>query len=351
MPPKQPAKIRLGRLQQIAPVDFWQEEADFIRWLAEAETLQMLSEALGLDLEPVNFQEAAFLTGEVAGLRCRDRTSQHPVVLVGQLQTTDDAHLGRLITEVSQDAPVAVWIASEIAPEHQAALAWLNRLGDADTWVAGVVVELWKIGKDAAANFKPIVYPEHWTIVDAETEAEAEAEPEPEPEPLSETQQENLDFWNQLCERLERRGSIVKAGAPVIESAMGFAIARAGFRLYAVIDREHHSLHSELLLSGEDAHPHFYLLAQEQDLIVKAIDLPLVWDDSDPKTCSIYCTLPETDINDRSRWKDYQQWLCDCLERFYEAFSGRIKQLDATDYQPLPDYGLNPLPNSLILPS
>jgi hypothetical protein len=80
------------------------------------------------------------------------------------------------------------------------------------------------------------------------------------------------------------------------------------------------------------------------------LNLPLVWDDSDPKTCSIYCTLVEVDISDRSRWPEYQAWLCGCLERFYEAFSERIKRLDASDYQPLPDYGMNPLPNSLILP-
>ena len=57
---------------------------------------------------------------------------------------------------------------------------------------------------------------------------------------------------------------------------MGFAIARADFRLYAILDRDHRSLHTELLLSGVDAHPHFYLLAHERALVEDEIGYPLI---------------------------------------------------------------------------
>lgn len=347
--PKQPARPRLGRLEQIQPVDFWPQAADFIQWLEEGDTLELLGEALGLELELSSVGEADLESPPAGSLHCREKDQNQQVLILPQLGIADSALLGQAVAQAAQAMPIIVWVATEFSDQYQSALRWLNQVGSPECQFLGVAVEVWKIGRDAAAQFTPVVLPDGWA---GESFGDApELEPEPEPEPLTETQQENLEFWTQLCERLERRGSIVKAGAPVTESAMGFAIARADFRLYGAIDREHHSLHTELLLSGEDAHPHFYLLAQEQDRIVDELNLPLVWDDSDPKTCSIYCTLPEVEVDDRDRWKDYQNWLCDCLERFYETFSGRIKRLDATDYQPLPDYGFNPLPNSLILPS
>jgi hypothetical protein len=177
------------------------------------------------------------------------------------------------------------------------------------------------------------------------------AEANPEPEPLTALQQENLDFWSGLSDLMDRQGSLVKPGAPTAEATMGFAIARAGFRLNAILDRDHHSLYTELLLSGVDAHPHFYLLAHERELIANEIGLPLVWDDSGEHTCVIASTLAEVDLGDRSRWPDYQAWFCDSLERFYEAFFDRIKQLDAAGYHPLPHRAPTPLTNALVLPS
>ncbi|PSN18953.1 DUF4268 domain-containing protein [filamentous cyanobacterium CCP5] len=355
--PKQPARPRLRRLEQIQPVDFWQEQADFIRWMADADTLQLLGEALGFELrlaDGVDLEQAIADQGEA--LYCQDMEQDQAVLIVPQLQPHQAAaYLGQVVTGAAAGLPIVVWVASDFSAQHQQTLAWLNQVGRPTSRFWAIAVDVWKIGKDAAANFTLVVQPKTLngasTPTDADLDFEPESELEPEPEPLTETQEENLAFWNQLCERLERRGSIIKAGAPVTDSAMGFAIARADFRLYGVIDREHQSFHAELLLSGEDAHPHFYLLAQEQDRITAAIGLPLVWDDSDPKTCSIYCTLTDVDVGDCDRWKGYQNWLCDCLERFYETFSDRIKRLDAADYRPMPDYGVNPLPNSLILPS
>ena len=157
--------------------------------------------------------------------------------------------------------------------------------------------------------------------------------------------------WTGLCQQLDLRGSVIKPGAPTPEVSMGFAIARADFRLYAILDRDHGSLHTELLMSGVDAHPHFYLLAHEQALVEDEIGYSLIWDDSEDHTCAIACNLPEVDIANREQWKAYQIWFCDRLEQLYEVFYDRIKHLDAATYQPLPDYGAEPLANSFMLPA
>jgi len=358
MPPKKSSKPILGRLEKLEPTVYWHEDAEIIPWLSEPENLTLLGEALGLQLA---LEVATDLNGDEddappLALFCQEGGSNARVMIEPQLGATDDLHLGQLLTRAAQaQVDGVIWVVAHLTPNHQQALTWLNQITTARQWFCGVELELWRIGKTAmAAKFNPSIQPTKAAAAglgEAEGAAPPEAE-DPAEEPLTEAQLQNLEFWTGFCQHLDRRGSIVKPGVPPHHSAMGFAIGRAGFRLYASIDREHQTLHAELLLSGEDAQPHFYLLATEQDAIATEMGYPLVWDDqADHKACAIYCTLSEVDIDCRDHWQDYYQWLCDCLEGLHQVFAERIKYLDAMDYQPLPDYGFNPLPNSLILPN
>ncbi|ASC69136.1 hypothetical protein XM38_000620 [Halomicronema hongdechloris C2206] len=360
MPPKKSSKPTLGRLEKLDPTVYWHEDAEIVPWLSEPENLRLLGEALGLQLAPMpdadpNGDEDA---AHPRALLCQERVTGARVVIEPQLGTADDLHLGQLLTRAAQwQVDGVIWVVASLTAAHQQTLAWLNQVTTARQWFCGVELELWRIGKTAmAAKCNPVIQPTEASAAFLEGpeggEPVAAEKLEKEPEPLTEGQLQNLEFWTGLCQHLDRRGSIVKPGAPPHHSAMGFAIGRAGFRLYASVDREHQTLHAELLLSGEDAQPHFYLLATEQDAIAAEMGYPLVWDDqADHKACAIYCTLTEVDLDNRDQWPDYYHWLCDCLEGLHEVFAERIKHLNATDYQPLPEYGFNPLPNSLILPN
>ena len=364
MRPKQSAKPKLGRLEKINPADYWQSAADFQQWLAEVDNLELLSDALGLVLSPLIgdavSDDASGDNPETApdyGL-FQDAEADQVVLVAAYPGATETHQLGDLITEAAlAEAATVVWVAAEFTAEHQKALDWLNQLGQDQAAFLGVEVELWCIGKNAmAVNFNPL----QDDLGEAEdTAAEgnspnqesAPANIEPEPEPLTESQQANLDFWAGLCEQMDRLGSLVKPGIPIPETTMGFAIARAGFRLNAILDFDHRSLYTELLLSDTDAHAHFYLLAYEREQIADEMGLPLIWDDSSEQTCVIACTLGEVDLANRERWPDYQAWFCDCLERFYEVFFERIKHLDANGYHAMPRQRAEPLTDTLILPA
>ncbi|NJL48883.1 MAG: DUF4268 domain-containing protein [Leptolyngbyaceae cyanobacterium SM2_5_2] len=353
MRPKRTDKPKLGRLEQLHPEDYWPNAAEFQHWLAEADNLELLSEAVGMTLSP---HEPVFAETEEVDYGLFEVPDREDLVLVmAQPGPSEAAHLGDLITWAAQEqVSTVVWVAAEFAEDHIQTLTWLNQLGAGMVQFLGMDVELWRIGKNAmAVNFKPVHPITEEASEDAVAEAESPiAEPVvPEPEPLTALQQENLDFWSGLSDLMDRQGSLVKPGAPTPAATMGFAIARAGFRLNAILDREHGSLYTELLLSGVDAHPHFYLLAHERELIADDIGLPLIWDDSSEHTCVIASTLAEVDLADRDCWPNYQVWFCDCLERFYEAFFERIKQLDAAGYHPLPHRNTEPLTNALVLPS
>lgn len=349
MRPKQSAKPKLGRLEKIQPADYWQNATDFQHWLAEADNLELLNEALGVALQPFEADDGESERNDYGLFQTAEGDDLVLVAAQPGIMTASD--LGHVITwAAAERVSTVVWVAACLSDEQRQTLTWLHQMGPADFW--GVEVELWRIGQNAMAVNFTLVCPE---TDEAEAEAAPEepvaAEPEPEPEPLTELQQENIDFWTGLCDRLDRLGSLVKPGNPTPETTMGFAIARAGFRLNAILDRDHQSLYTELLLSGIDAHPHFYLLAHERELIADEIGLPLIWDDAGEHTCVIASALAAVDLADRDRWPDYQAWFCDCLERFYEVFFERIKQLDANGYHALPRRPIEPLTDALILPA
>lgn len=349
--PKRSAKPKLGRLEKLDPTDYWQTQADFQQWLTEPETLELLSEAAGLDLVP---PETAATQVEPGYILLVEAESEALVLVAASLGSPEATDLGPLLAGAADaDAAVVIWVAPDFSSEVSLTVDWLDQTSRVT--FLGLAVELWSIGKAAmAANFMPTCGAVDDGDGDAASGAEdldPESPSEPEPEPLTELQQENLAFWSGLGDRMDRQGSLVKPGSPSTEATMGFAIARAGFRLNAILDRAHSSLYTELLLSGIDAQPHFHLLAQEREAIADEIGLPLIWDGTGDQACMVASTLAEVDLGDRDRWPDYQAWFCDCLERFYETFSGRIKQLDATGYQPLPRKRTADLTNTLVLPA
>lgn len=352
------AKPNLGRLEKIDLALYWQTEAsDFIPWLTQSDNLKLLAESVGMDLEVV--LDAAQAEELQSDLLCRDIKTGGWVLIGNQLSPSDEKHLGRLLTYAADiDASAVVWIASQFSLEHRSTLDWLNRITQSAIQFFGLELELWRIGEAAmAARFNRVTQVKQTPFVDHGPETVEEsvpAQPQPlieKPEPLSETQQQNLDFWTELCNQLERRGSIVKAGTPVIDARINFAIGRAGFRLYASLDREAACLDTGLSYAGVDTHAYFNLLLEQHDAIEIQMGLPMDWsNDSGGQDFAVYTTLLEIDLN-ALNWSAYLDWVCDCLERLHNTFSERIKALRASDFRPMPSYSLNSLPNALILPN
>jgi Domain of unknown function (DUF4268) len=405
MPSEQPTKPNLGRLEKIDVSQYWStDESEFTRWLAEDDNIQLLGDSVGIDLEIV--LDARKVEELQSDLLCRDVSTQGWVLIGNQLKPTDEAYLGRLLTYAADvDASAIVWISSQFLPEHRAVFDWLNQTTQSSAKFFGLEIELWRIDHSAmAAKFNlvttsaeprpeasegPLPAPSlqeaalpsfqtdpedeelqapelpATTFEDAlETTSEdllptepaaelvAEVVEEPVVEPLSEIEQQNLNFWISLCDRLEQRGSIVKPSEPVTGNRIGFAIGRAGFRLYGAVDRLRDCVQVGLRLFDEDAQAYFGLLLQRQDLVEAEVETSLTWDNTtDAPNCSIYKMLPNVDLDEQERWSDYIDWFCEGLEQFHDTFSERVKVLNATDYRkPFGDRD-DLFQDSLVLPS
>lgn len=138
--------MKLARLEKVELRNQWKDEAkDFTPWLAEVENIELLGEAIGMELEVIAKEEK--VGSFSADILCKDIVTNRNVVIENQLEQTDHSHLGQVITYCAGlQASTFIWIASQIREEHRAAVDWLNAITDESYNFFAIEVQLFKIG-------------------------------------------------------------------------------------------------------------------------------------------------------------------------------------------------------------
>lgn len=114
-------KPTLARLERVSLRNVWKHEAgEFTPWLAQDENPQRLAEAL--DLPELNLDAIEHPVGDFrVDILCSDETG--PVIIENQLERTNHAHLGQILTYAAGvGAKKVVWVAESFRPEHVAEL-------------------------------------------------------------------------------------------------------------------------------------------------------------------------------------------------------------------------------------
>ena len=137
------------------------EAADFTPWLLQ--NVDVLRDALGgleLELERNEHPVGSFSLDLIG----RDLTNDVPLIVENQLESSNHAHLGQLLTYTAgTDAGTIVWITKALREEHSAALAWLNEQTGEEIRFFGVVVKALRIGGSAPAPWlELVVKPNDW---------------------------------------------------------------------------------------------------------------------------------------------------------------------------------------------
>lgn len=142
----------IGKLQRVPLRDVWRHEAyDFTRWLQD--NIDVLNEALGLELINVNREQAAGAFS--IDLVAEDEVGRK-IIIENQLERSNHDHLGKLLTYmVAMEARAAVWIVSDPRPEHVSTIAWLNESSSADFYL--LKVEAVRIGTSPAAPLLTLI--------------------------------------------------------------------------------------------------------------------------------------------------------------------------------------------------
>jgi Domain of unknown function (DUF4268) len=316
----------LGRLEKVDLRQVFSTEAgDFTPWLAAAENLKLLGDAISIDLE-LEAQEKE-VGPFSADILCKDTSNDNWVLIENQLERTDHVHLGQLLTYAAGlNAVTIVWIADRFTDQHRATLDWLNERTDEKINFFGLEVELWRIGNSPIApRFNIVSQPNDWTRAIQTAAVSGE---------LSGPRQIQLKFWTSFKEFMQGNSHITCQKA-LPHHWMTHAIGRSGMHLTSIAstwDSESNTntpeIRVELALNGDDAKGHFETLEKSRQQIEKTIGVPLVWHNPEnKKACRIYVRT-NADFMKSELWPEQHQWLKDKLELFHRVFSPLIRNLD-----------------------
>jgi Domain of unknown function (DUF4268) len=315
----------LGRLERVDLRDIWvSEAASFTPWLARPENLAVLGEALNIDLE-LEAQERAVGPFR-ADILCKDVGTDRWVLIENQLERTDHAHLGQLLTYASGlDAVTIVWIAARFTEEHRATLDWLNKITNESFRFFGLEVELWKIGSSPAApKFNIVSKPNEWSASVAQA-ARAIDDAE-----LSPTRAVQAEYWKLLNAKLDAVGGPVSgARTEQPQSWMHYKTGRGSVNVGGATNSIKNSIRAELYISGRNPKSYFKQLENQKEAIERELGYPLVWEELPEGIQSrIAVYLIDTDPTDKADWPRQHEWLAKKINELHKVFAPRLGALE-----------------------
>ena len=316
------ASIEQGDLREVWP----SEATNFTPWLAE--NIEMLGEALGIDLE-VQSTEVAIGPFSL-DILAREPGADRAVAIENQLEETDHEHLGKLITYAGgSDARIVIWIAADFRDKHRQALDWLNQRSDDETEFFGVTVEIWKIDDSRPApHFRIVAAPNHWSKSQRQTTDGARAE-----RTVSEKAFRYQEFFERLLQELRGYGFTNRKDARP-RHYQNFSSGHPGV-VYAASFNHKQRVSVELYLQGDrEWNKELFdnLYSRESDIAPKFGGNLLDWERLDHRKASRIALRRPGSIDDSTEALDEtRSWFVENLQRFKEVFGPHLTDIVRKD--------------------
>lgn len=312
----------LGQLVRVDPRSVWKHEAhDFTPWLVE--NIGLLGKVLEMDLE-VTKREAE--VGDFSlDILARDLGRDRLVVIENQLEATDHAHLGQLITYAAGfNAGAVVWVSRDFRDEHRQALEWLNRNEDGGVQYFGVAVELLQIdASKPAVNFRLVASPSNWLKAPG---GAGRREPSSKAEAYRE-------FFQQLIDELREKHQFTNAKTGQPQNWYSFQSGTRGFNYSASFARGG-EVRAEVYIDFGDHDGNkqvFDALFAEKAVLEREFGEALEWERlDDRRACRIAVYTPGSIEDPADQWEQFRKWAIDRLLRFRKVFGPRLSALAKT---------------------
>ncbi len=310
---------QLGKLEPEDLRSIWPDEAtDFTTWLAEEQSLGLLGEQLGMELELVGTEiEVGRYAADIV---CLDTADGSHVLIENQLETTNHSHLGQILTYAAgfERSNTLVWIARKFTDEHRAAVDMLNRISSTEFRFFAIEIELWRIGNsNPAPRFNIVGEPNDWTKGDAQQRVE-----------LTPAKRFQLEFWHGLIDYVNMQGANVRLQKPRAQHWMNLSIGRTGFNLAVIVLTTDNELRVEFVITHKEfSKRYFALLEVNKAAIDSEIGDRTTWENRDVNiTCKIF-VKKSTDLNDDADRDNQYAWIVEHLNIFKNVFERRIREL------------------------
>ena len=306
--------VKLGKVIRVDLRKAWMNEAaHFTPWLASEEGLELLQDALGMDLEVEAVEQfVGPFRADILAKRT-DTPDEHWVLIENQLEKTDHRHLGQLLTYAAGlKAATIVWIAQDFAEEHRAALDWLNSITSEEYQFFGLQIELWQIGdSDPAPMLNVLAEPNDWS---REVQHSAEIN-------ISDLKQQQQRYWLAVRARLLEKKSKVRPQKAHPQHWADYALGRANTWLCACVNKGKQNISVEFSFRGPPGKVWFDEMLAKKDEVETKFGQPLSWQRLDGRKQSRIALYREnTDPTNEADWSAQHAWVVEQLERFYTIF-------------------------------
>jgi hypothetical protein len=321
------AVIPLGKFERVPLLEAWPtENGNFTPWLAQAESICLLGEALDMQLEVEAVEHVGSFRADILA-RAIDETEQHRVIVENQFGRTDHGHLGQVLTYLAgiEGAKTIVWIAETIQADHRAAIDWLNTNTTDEFSFFAIEIELWRIGSSPPApRFNVIASPNDWTRT-ARKVAREVTEPA-----LAERHHIRMAYWASFADFLNERKSLFKIRRANKDHWFEFPTGRAGFVISATISTDKKRIGVELYCHRDPDKIAFRALLANRDAIEGEFGERLDWQElPGKKAMRIVLYRHGVDPSDEAQYRDLHEWMLAKMERFLAVFAVRIRALPA----------------------
>jgi len=308
----------LGKIEQVDVREIWEkEDTEFTPWLAKQENIERLGLALGIDL--VVEAEEKEVGPFRADILCKNEATEEWVLIENQLEKTDHKHLGQLLTYATGlEAVTIVWVAKDFSEEHRAALDWLNKITEEKYTFFGIKIEILRIGESMAPNFKVVSQPNDWSKSISSAVSKITSED------LSETKLMQLDFHNEVCNKIKSRNlTNLKIRKAFPQAYHIYAIGKSVGHLAHVWNTRENTLVVEIYFPKDKSI--IENLHKDKDEIENEFGENLDWQFLPNKIASrIALTRENTFLKQKENWDQYIDWAITKLDKLYQVFHKRL---------------------------
>jgi uncharacterized protein DUF4268 len=319
---------QLGTLKRVVIRDVWKhEDSDFTPWLAQSENVARLAAAIGMELEVTGVEVPV---GPFSADILAKNSSGEFIIIENQFGKTDHDHLGKVLTYAATlNASAVIWIAERFTDEHRKAIEWLNDHTSNDLSLFAVELQLWRIDES-----RPAV---QFNVLSEPSEIVRQATAIRDAGPVSEARQLQGEFWTGFREVLLMKKIVVSAQAARPQYWFNVALGRAYIHLSNIASVADSRIGVRVYISNRVASEALAQLEAQKNEIESEIGSPLKWNPNPNAIDKVILLDRVADLNDRTKWPEYFEWLCEQVSRFKKAFEPRIKQLKYSQLSGEPD--------------
>jgi hypothetical protein len=306
---------KLGRLAKVEVREVWRHEAhDFSAWLVKPENLELLSDTIGIQIEP---------TGTEIGvgrfridILAEEPVTGHKIIIENQLEATNHDHLGKVITYAAGlDAKYLIWIVKDVLPEHLKAIEWLNEHLDDEISCFLIKIEVWQIGDSKPApRFEVIGIKNDWAATVKRTTSTGE---------LSDVRVLQLEFWEYICNYFRERDSQIKLQTPRPRRYLNFSMGNSIASVILILSPQKNRIACELYINNDKLLYSF--LQEREDQIKASLGSQVQWFEANIAS-GLYLELQDTDVRDLDQRKDYAKWCFEQVLSFKKVLTPIIEQ-------------------------